>query len=573
MCTPALKTASAIMRALCGLVFCLVCGGPVCFVIGMILLFSSDPRGDLVSEYNNDVKRYYEHTYTAGDMLPAQVNGADAVAAAVVVAVVGSSEGVDPARSTRVVATGTVAPGGNISYNLHDAHPFTVENVTERKTLFTGAFCNSGYGCSTSQMHNWCVIQFGSGAVFVRGDDGRDGSGVATFTAALSSAAPATDGSAGEGKAQPAAPLACPERGLCGRCQYTAYLTDYCIAMRHVGRKHAHDGDEDGEPKELTGNSSISVTSSDAGTDTHPPMTMLTPPPSLTPSGTATTASTEPEGGGHGEPTKKELEDPHFEPSHRYRSCYYPFTAASQRFSSVRQPLYVSFSVLLESDPFIAMQRITEGTMNFGTSKAQQRTAGVALVAIGAAALAVSALLAVVLYRCYKNKRAKEKAHETRVSFSGVIGGAVGDMVPVAIPELGVGPANGGGRSKAKGKGKDRRRNGSGSYKTSAGRRNDRTAGGHQRRQGGASADSTSPSDATSSGQSDDESLRSANSEAYFSDPGDGSGARRFPPAHFGFTAGAHSTRHQRVESLPSPTGARHHFHVYTRSPLPPPPH
>ena len=71
--------------------------------------------------------------------------------------------------------------------------------------------------------------------------------------------------------------------------------------------------------------------------------------------------------------------------SSRYGSCFYPFGQNDQRFKD--RPSGASSSVMYtvrqSNDPFIALQRLTEGEMDFGFLREDQRKVGVALVIVG----------------------------------------------------------------------------------------------------------------------------------------------------------------------------------------------
>lgn len=66
------------------------------------------------------------------------------------------------------------------------------------------------------------------------------------------------------------------------------------------------------------------------------------------------------------------------------KSCRYPFAAESQLYRPQRSaPLSVPFVVYLDGDPFVVLQELTKGTMDFGATTAQQRGAAIGLILFG----------------------------------------------------------------------------------------------------------------------------------------------------------------------------------------------
>lgn len=80
------------------------------------------------------------------------------------------------------------------------------------------------------------------------------------------------------------------------------------------------------------------------------------------------------------------------------RSCNYPFRASDQTFSrsSGTTP---QFQIYTAGDPYIALQRETEGSNNFGLTRAQQTGVGIGLVASGCVLIA---LVGVGVFFVYK---------------------------------------------------------------------------------------------------------------------------------------------------------------------------
>ena len=88
-----------------------------------------------------------------------------------------------------------------------------------------------------------------------------------------------------------------------------------------------------------------------------------------------------------------------FYPAHT--SCFYPFKNEQHdnKYENDRYSNYVGVTVMHTSDPYIAAQRLTEGSMNFGPNEKQQRLMGFVLLGIGAACVIFCLLMCYCLYR------------------------------------------------------------------------------------------------------------------------------------------------------------------------------
>lgn len=120
-----------------------------------------------------------------------------------------------------------------------------------------------------------------------------------------------------------------------------------------------------------------------------------------------------------------------------YQSCYYPFTTDSQLYSTANAAT-VNFQVRLQSDPFIVLQRVTEGKEDFGITATQQRVAGLALLIVGAVVIVFVVVAAYVVYRLIKSAmEAKNLQQQRRVPAVGIpmsqVPPAPGSVVPPAL--------------------------------------------------------------------------------------------------------------------------------------------
>merc|ERR1711991_681368 len=69
--------------------------------------------------------------------------------------------------------------------------------------------------------------------------------------------------------------------------------------------------------------------------------------------------------------------------SDRYTSCEYPFEVYDYGPNRAGGRSSFELRVVAESDPYIELQRVTEGSNDFGPTEAQQRTTGLALLILG----------------------------------------------------------------------------------------------------------------------------------------------------------------------------------------------
>jgi hypothetical protein len=82
-------------------------------------------------------------------------------------------------------------------------------------------------------------------------------------------------------------------------------------------------------------------------------------------------------------------------PSSKYQSCYYPF----DHHEYVPSASSATIEVMSENDPFIALQRLTDGRNDFGITAKEQRDLGVVLLVTGAGVAIVFALVIYVFVR------------------------------------------------------------------------------------------------------------------------------------------------------------------------------
>lgn len=87
------------------------------------------------------------------------------------------------------------------------------------------------------------------------------------------------------------------------------------------------------------------------------------------------------------------------------QSCQYPFTSSSDQVYGSYSPSTIPFNVYTSSDPYLVLQQQTEGTNNFGLTRAQQTTIGLGLAAGGGVLTAVVIVGIVVVARMVSNRQ------------------------------------------------------------------------------------------------------------------------------------------------------------------------
>ena len=289
MCFGLFRAANNCIRLICGILCCMLCGGPICLIIGIVLLASDNNREDNVNEYNSVVASY--NTAPITSWVPASVGVNSFSLFNQAVTVYGNLQDVQPATS-RILST-QGGPSNTASYSLTNVAPFARSGITQSRWFLSTAYCDNSWGCSNSAMNNYCVANFGPSASFNSGGY-------------------------------------CSGRGNCGQCRYAAYLSEYCVVV-------------DSEP--TTGNT--------------------------------------------------------YQQSARYGSCFYPFGQNDQLFRTSSSGPFTSiyYTVRQSNDPFIALQRLTEGEMDFGTLREDERNAGIALVVVGSIIIVCMIIGGICVYR------------------------------------------------------------------------------------------------------------------------------------------------------------------------------
>ena len=104
-----------------------------------------------------------------------------------------------------------------------------------------------------------------------------------------------------------------------------------------------------------------------------------------------------------------------------YKSCFYPFSSVDTQKFKPTTTSSIPFQLRLNTDPFIIMQKITKGDMNFGLTLAQQRMIGLVLLSIGCIMVACVGVISFVLYKIIQAFRSGSAKNE---------GGSMEAMLP-----------------------------------------------------------------------------------------------------------------------------------------------
>eukprot|EP00742_Colponemidia_sp_Colp-10_P023111 GILJ01027464.1.p1 GENE.GILJ01027464.1~~GILJ01027464.1.p1 ORF type:complete len:415 (-),score=33.90 GILJ01027464.1:309-1508(-) len=280
----------------------MVCGGPILFIVGIVLLVAKNTREDDVKAYNEAVTAYDPSPVNSWQS--GTIQGSSLQLTTQTNPIEGNREGINVVGESRMVYA-NIGQRTSYTYNLTNVQLFTADSIVTIKSKTATAYCRNSNGCIRTQMSSYCASEYGSSASF-------------TGTTSCSS-------------------------GSCGYCDYDTYLSEVCAVVS---------------------------------------------------SGTPYTRDT------------------------RYKSCYYPFGNADQKYdtsSASTIPVYARKA----DDPYIALQRITEGTNDFGLTEAQQRTAGIVLIAIGCALIACVCLVACVIVHFIKqhnNSRIQPQSPQQNVT-------------------------------------------------------------------------------------------------------------------------------------------------------------
>lgn len=280
-CFGALRQAGSIAKCLCGCLLCLLCGGPILLIVGIVVLVAPNTRADDVKEYNSVVAAYNHLDSDAWN--PGTIGGASATLVTEQINIKGDEDGIDKAASRFVRAFLSSQPS-NVPYAITTITPFSRTPIyTEQRTA-----------------QGQC-----------RFDSCLYGNGVMCPTAATWSG-----------------PNRC-EKGDCGTCTFNVYLAKYCVAVAKNGNTWSLD--------------------------------------------TITT-------------------------------CFYN----SDSIFVNNNPSTVEFQVRQNGDPFIALQRITKGSEDFGITSGQQTTTGLILIILGAVMIAGMCIVAFIVYKLIKKYIVKD---------------------------------------------------------------------------------------------------------------------------------------------------------------------
>ena len=304
-CFGALRQAGSIAKCLCGCLFCLLCGGPILLIVGIVILTAPNTRADDVKEYNTVVGAY-DHLESDA-WAPGNIGGATTTLVTEQIMIKGDDEGIDKSASRFARAYVSSQPT-TVSYTISTILPFSrTPSYTQQRT-------------SVGQCRfDTCL--YGNGVV-----------------------CPTTSTWSG--------PNRC-EQGNCGTCTYSVYLSKYCVAVK----------------KNDVGSSPTATWSLDTTT-----------------------------------------------------TCFYN----SDSILVNTNPSTVEFQVRQKGDPFIALQRITKGSEDFGITSGQQTVTGLTLIIIGAVMIAGMCAVAFIVYKLVKKFIVKDDEDNNGGAEMGNYGGSGG---------------------------------------------------------------------------------------------------------------------------------------------------
>lgn len=308
-----IRAAGRMAQSACCCLCCMICGGPILFVAGIIILMAPNTREEDVNAYNSAAKLFESTpvvgwTGTIGVQTATQQSDEMEVES-------GSMEGIDSFTSVYRQALVSGEPA-TVNYTLATVAPITATMIT---TYFSSydkvesgtATCTSSSGCSGSSATSICQDKYGS-------------------TARTTSS--------------------CNKDKSC-YCEYTTYLSTYCIVVAETA----------------------------AGSNYS------------------------------------------FDLSPTYKSCFYPFSSVDTQKFKTTTTNNIPFQLRLNTDPFIVMQRITKGDMDFGLTLAQQRMIGLVLLSIGCIMVACVGVISFILYKIIQGFRESSAKKE---------GGSMEAMLP-----------------------------------------------------------------------------------------------------------------------------------------------
>ena len=298
------RAAAGCIQCAIGCLCCLCIGGPVLFIVGIVILVASNDREANVKAYNEAVTNYGSTSDI--DLWKGSVNSSpyNFVGTSIAQHIVGNTEGITAIGTSRAAVAAHVMRSADThnsyAFNLATVTPFVSSGIEYDRSQSGSVTCPSSL-CSTSTMGQRCRDAYGPSATYSGGQ--------------CSSSSSSSYSS-------------------CGLCYYTMYLDEICVVVA------------------------------------------------------ATTAGANP-----------------FTVDTSRKSCYYPFTSSSNRYrrataNTAPVPPTITAVVRRADDPFLVLERVTEGSGDFGATRAQQNTIGIVLLVIGIVLTIATICACIVVYWC-----------------------------------------------------------------------------------------------------------------------------------------------------------------------------
>jgi hypothetical protein len=269
------QAATGMFRAALGCLCCLLLGGPIMIIVGIVMVSAPNNRESQVQAYNNAIASFNTNVFSGWS---GTIANTQAQQATMSITVQGNMEGINPGESSVMTAGVSTQPNSvtfafdQLSESFSSSPGYVNANVNYISC--SSAYSTANQYCSSSSMQSKCRSQYGSGAIY---------SGGGCYQSS----------------------------GSCGYCSYNTYLQSFCVVVT----QSANNGD--------------------------------------------------------------------WQQSSNMRSCQYPFSSSSYQNYGSSSVSTIPFRVYSSSDPYLVLQQQTEGTNNFGLTRAQQTSIGLGLAAGG----------------------------------------------------------------------------------------------------------------------------------------------------------------------------------------------
>ncbi|CUF80579.1 procyclic surface glycoprotein, PSSA-2, putative [Bodo saltans] len=195
------EAAGSCVRMVIGCLCCIFLGGPVLFIVGIVLLVSDNNRADYVATYNKAVVNFDTSgmaTWSSTGTMGETASPASFAMQTAPVVIYGDLEdvnqnGVSTFGDNSITYPASTTP--SLTFSATTSTPFTRSSVQTLVTYSSSVRCRTSFGsCSTGDMQTLCQNDAGSGAVYTG--------------------------------------PSCFDGDTCGTCTNTQYLSVYCAVLQ-----------------------------------------------------------------------------------------------------------------------------------------------------------------------------------------------------------------------------------------------------------------------------------------------------------------------------------------------------